>query len=549
MRKIAFLTGLLFLGMLLQFCSPAKEQADLIIHNATVYTVDEGFSIVQAFAIKDGRFLEAGSNSRILSKYSSENTQDLKGKAVFPGFIDAHAHFFRYGMGLQTADLLGAESEKELIDRVITHHDNNPDVTWILGKGWDQNLWESKEFPTKTALDSLFPDKPVLLTRIDGHAALVNQKALNLAGINANTEMIGGKVIVEEGKPTGVLIDNAIKLVSDKVPEPSEEEATNALLAAQENCFEVGLTSVVDAGLERKTIELIRSLQEGNRLKMRIYAMVNPSPENMAFYFENGTYEDDKLSIKSFKIYGDGALGSRGAALLKPYHDHTDNYGFLLKTAEEFDHLASQMYEHGFQMNTHCIGDSANRTLLDIYAKYLKGKNDLRWRIEHAQIVSKEDMPKFAQYSIIPSVQPTHATSDMYWADQRLGPFRIKTAYAYKDLLDQNGMIALGSDFPVEHINPLYGFHSAVVRKDAENWPEGGFQTENRISRQQALKGMTIWAAFANFEEHLKGSIESGKLADFVILEEDIMIADRKDLRNIKVNSTFLGGEKVFEKN
>lgn len=546
MKKILLSILIIFGSIVLKGCGSGKEPVDLIVHNATIYTVDDGFSIAQAFAIRNNRFVAVGSSSSILSSYQSEQVVDLEGKSIFPGFIDAHAHFYRYGMGLQVADLLGAESEEELIQRVKDHHDRNPDVAWILGKGWDQNLWEGKEFPTKYALDSLFPDTPVLLTRIDGHAALVNQKALNLGGITASTTMTGGKVILEDGKPTGVLIDNAIKLVSAKVPDASEEESRNALLGAQENCFAVGLTTVVDAGLERGIIELIQKMQEENSLKMRMYAMVNPSEENMTHYFATGPYQDDKLTVKSFKIYGDGALGSRGAALLRPYHDHSDNYGFLLKDPEEFDKLAKLMYENDFQMNTHCIGDSANRTLLDIYAKYLKGKNDLRWRIEHAQIVSKEDMPKFAQYSIIPSVQPTHATSDMYWAAQRLGPFRIKTAYAYKDLLDQNDMLALGSDFPVEHINPLYGFHSAVARKDANNWPENGFQPENRITRVEALKGMTIWAAYANFEEKLKGSIEPGKLADFVVLENDIMTVDRKDIRNIKVKSTYIGGEKVY---
>lgn len=544
MNKNLKAIGILMAAFLLFSCG-GKEEVDMIIHNAIVYTVNEGFGIQQAFAIKDGKFVAVGSNNKILNNYSAENTQDMDGKAVFPGFIDAHAHFFRYGLGLQTADLLGAESEEELVERVKAHSEAYPDVAWILGRGWDQNLWEEKEFPTKAKLDSLFPDKPVLLTRIDGHAALVNQKALELGGINAGTEMVGGQVILEENQPTGVLIDNAIKLVSDKVPDPELEEARNAILVAQKNCFEVGLTSVVDAGLERSTIDLFQEMYKDSTLQMRIYAMVNPSEENMAHYFEVGPYQDDNLTVKSFKIYGDGALGSRGAALLRPYHDHADTYGFLLRNPEEFDELAKRMYENGWQLNTHCIGDSANRTLLDIYAKYLKGKNDLRWRIEHAQIVSKEDMPKFAEYSIIPSVQPTHATSDMYWAEKRLGPFRIKTAYAYKDLLDQNGMLALGSDFPVEHINPLYGFHSAVVRKDANNWPDDGFQSENKITREHALKGMTIWAAFANFEEKLKGSIENGKLADFVVLENDIMTAERNDLRNIKVAQTYIGGKRV----
>lgn len=546
MKKIILLNLLVVYTGLLYSCGTGKEQVDLIAHNAVVYTVDPGFTITQAFAIKNGMFVEIGSNSKILSKYKADEVLDLKGAAVYPGLIDAHAHFFRYGLGLQTADLLGAESEEELVQRVKEHHERNPEVTWILGKGWDQNLWEDKEFPTKDVLDELFPDIPVLLTRIDGHAALANQKALDLGGITARTEMVGGKVILIDGKPSGVLIDNAIKLVSSKIPAPSEEESRSALIAAQENCFAVGLTSVVDAGLEKEMIDLITRMHADGSLKMRIYAMVNPTDANMKHYFEVGPYQDDFLTVRSFKIYGDGALGSRGAALLKPYHDHADKYGFLLKTPEEFDGLAKMMYEHGFQMNTHCIGDSANRTLLDIYAKYLKGKNDLRWRIEHAQVVSKEDMPKFAEYSIIPSIQPTHATSDMYWAGQRLGPFRIKTAYAYKDLLEQNGLIALGSDFPVEHINPMYGFHAAVVRKDAKNLPESGFQPENKITREQALKGMTIWAAYANFEENKKGSIEKGKLADFIVLEKDMMTAPETELRNLKVLHTYLGGQKVY---
>lgn len=546
MKKIILLNILAIYTSLLYSCDTAKEEVDLIAHNAIVYTVDGDFTITQAFAIKEGVFIEIGSNTKILSKYKANEVLDLKGAAVYPGLIDAHAHFVRYGLGLQIADLLGAESEDELVQRVKEHHERNPEATWILGKGWDQNLWEEKEFPTKDQLDELFPEIPVLLTRIDGHAALANQKALELGGITAKTEMVGGKVILLDGKPTGVLIDNAIKLVSSKVPAPSEEELRSALIAAQENCFAVGLTSVVDAGLDKEIIELISKMHTEGTLKMRIYAMVNPTDANLKHYFEAGPYQDDFLTVRSFKIYGDGALGSRGAALLKPYHDHTDNYGFLLKTPEEFDALAKMMYDHGFQMNTHCIGDSANRTLLDIYAKYLKGKNDLRWRIEHAQVVSKEDMPKFAEFSIIPSIQPTHATSDMYWAGQRLGPFRIKTAYAYKDLLDQNGLIALGSDFPVEHINPLFGFHAAVVRKDAKYWPEDGFQPENKITREQALKGMTIWAAYANFEENKKGSIEKGKLADFTVLEKDMMTASETELRNLKVLQTYIGGQKVY---
>ena len=364
--------------------------------------------------------------------------------------------------------------------------------------------------------------------------------------VTSSTSLLGGKVILEKGQPTGVLIDNAIGLVADQVPELTATEKKAALLTAQKNCFEVGLTTVADAGLSRGEIELIEKMHAEGALKMRIYAMVSPNKENKEYFFERGPSQSDFLTVRSFKVFGDGALGSRGAALLQPYHDAPDEYGFLLSKAEDLESLAEEMYEHGFQMNTHCIGDSANRTLLDIYAKVLKGKNDRRWRIEHAQVVNGKDLSKFAEYSIIPSVQPTHATSDMYWAEERLGPERIQDAYVFKELLDQNGMIALGSDFPVESINPMFGFHSAVARKDAKNWPEGGFQLENKLSREEALKGMTIWAAYANFEEKLKGSIEAGKLADFVILHKDILTAPEEELRGIKVKETYLGGEKVY---
>lgn len=527
-------------------CNDQKDTVDLIMYGGLIYTVDSIFTEAQAFAVKDGKFLAIGSDNDILSKYTSATIQDLGGNIVYPGFIDAHAHFYRYGTALTIADLTGSKSFEELVRRVKTHRESHMEQEWILGRGWDQNLWEIKEFPNKDQLDELYPDIPVLLTRIDGHAAIANQTALDMAGVNAKTDILGGKVILRNGRPTGVLIDNAIGLVSQHIPEATEQESRNALMAAQNNCFKVGLTSVVDAGLDRETIQLMQQMHEDGSLKMRIYAMVNPTQSNRDYYFKNGTYQDDYLSVTSFKIYGDGALGSRGASLLEPYHDDHQEMGFLLNTPEQFELLANELFDNGFQMNTHCIGDSANRTLLDIYAKVLKGHNDRRWRIEHAQIVSRDDINKFAEYAIIPSVQPTHATSDMYWAENRLGPERIKTAYTFKDLLEQNGTIALGSDFPVEDINPLYGFHSAIARKDHHNFPEGGFQSDNKLSRVEALKGMTIWAAFANFEDHLKGSIEAGKLADFVIMKEDIMTEAEENLRNLKIKSTYIGGQKVY---
>jgi predicted amidohydrolase YtcJ len=532
----------------LSFGCSSKEKADILVHNAVVYTVDSTFSTVQAFAVKDGKFLDMGSSEAMLQKYTAQQTIDAGGKAVYPGFIDAHCHFLRYGLSLQNADLTGTTSFREIIERIQTHRAKYPTADWLVGRGWDQNDWPVKTFPTKDTLDLLFPDTPVILERVDGHAALVNQKALDLSAVSASTRIPGGLVEVKNNKLTGILVDNAVDLVSKGIPQPSRNELIQALQQAEKNCFAVGLTTVDDAGLSKAEVDLIDSLQKSKSLNMRMYVMLNPSRENQDHYFKNGPYKTDQLNVRSFKIYADGALGSRGACLLHDYHDMPGNKGFLLQTPQDLKNIAAALYEHNFQMNTHCIGDSANRLLLDYYGELLKGRNDRRWRIEHAQVVSAADVQKFGNFSVIPSVQPTHATSDMYWADERLGDTRVKTSYAFNDLLKQNRIIALGSDFPVEAIEPLYGFHAAIARQDAKNFPEGGFQPENAMSREQALRGMTIWAAYSNFEEKEKGSIEKGKLADFVILENDIMKADNKQLRNIKVNQTFVGGKQVYGK-
>ena len=360
-------------------------------------------------------------------------------------------------------------------------------------------------------------------------------------------EVNGGKIYFDDnGEPTGILVDNAMDLIGRYIPTKTRIDQVEALIMAQQNCFEVGLTGVVDAGLDLNTIQLIDSLNKSGELKMRLYAMVAPSEESIDYFQENGKIKTDYLNVRSFKVYGDGALGSRGAHLIKDYSDDPGNSGFLLETVENYDELARTIYDMGFQMNTHCIGDKTDRIILDIYGKYLPEGNDLRWKIEHAQVVSDEDMPKFGKYNVIPSVQPTHATSDMYWAAERLGEERVRTAYAFKDLLDQNGYIALGSDFPVEDINPMYGFHAAVARQDSENWPEGGWQPENKLSREEALRGMTIWAAYSNFEENEKGSIEVGKFADFIFTEKDMMKAPESELRNLKVTATYLNGSKVY---
>ncbi|CAH0994163.1 N-substituted formamide deformylase [Emticicia aquatica] len=523
-----------------------KQSADLIVYNAVVYTVDNQFATTEAFAVKNGKFLQTGSTKDILTKFSAKQQVDAKGKAVFPGFYDPHSHFMGLGQMLSQCDLVETESYEEIVERLKKFAIEHPDNQWIIGRGWDQNDWKNKEFPTKDLLDKAFPNKPVLLMRIDGHAILVNSKAINLAKISPSSKVDGGLVEVKNGALTGILVDNAMGLVRRVLPRPTEADNRKMLLAAQKECFKLGLTTVSDAGLNQDDIDLIDKMNKEGSMKIRNYVMVSLGIRNLDYFIKKGIYKTDRLNVRSFKLYADGALGSRGACLLKPYSDETTKTGFLLLSAAELERSLTQIYNSGFQANTHCIGDSANRLILDIYGKLLQTKNDRRWRIEHAQVVDIQDVPKFGKYSIIPSIQATHATSDMYWADERLGDVRVKTAYAFQDLLKQNGLIANGSDFPVEFVNPLYGFHSAVARQDAKNFPEGGFQMENALTREQAMRAMTIWSAYANFEEKERGSIEVGKMADFVILEEDLMKIPNEKLRNVKVLNTFVGGEKVF---
>jgi hypothetical protein len=443
---------------------------------------------------------------------------------------------------MQQVDLTGTTSLNEVINRVVAFQ-KEKNLTFIRGRGWDQNDWETKAYPTKDQLDLLFPDTPVVLTRIDGHAYLVNQAALNLAGINAKTQVSGGEIVKKNGKITGVLIDNAKDMVNKIIPKTGIDQSVKALKDAEKHCLKLGLTTVSDAGLERETIDLIDSLQKNNELKIKVYAMVSVSPENLDYFLEKGITKTDRLHVRSFKIYADGALGSRGAALKEPYSDREGHFGAMVTSLEDLDKIANRIAKSDFQMNTHAIGDSANAYILKTYARALKSQTNRRWRIEHAQVIDPDDFNYFTE--IIPSVQPTHATSDMYWAEDRLGPERIKGAYAFKTLLEINGRIVLGTDFPVEKVNPMLTFYAAVARKDLSGYPEAGFEINNGLSREETLKGMTIWAAYANFEEKDKGSIELNKLADFVILDQDIMEVQMKEVPNIKIDGTYINGEKV----
>lgn len=528
-------------------CAPEKIPADLLIKNANIYTVDDNFSKASALVVKDGKILEIGLKPELELKYDIKETYDAKGNTVVPGLIDAHAHLYGMGLGLQNVDLMETTSFDEVLGKLVAFQEERQ-LPYIIGRGWDQNKWEDKNFPTKKMLDSLFPNTPVALRRVDGHALLVNSKALELAGITGKTKAKGGEILLEDGEPTGIIIDNPMELINKTFPVTTAEVSQKGLLEAEKIALKYGLTTVDDAGLDRNIIELIDTLQKQGKFKLRMYAMVSNSPENMDYYLNRGIYKTDRLNVRSFKIYSDGALGSRGAAMRKPYSDMPGHYGAMITPMDSLNYLAEKLAASDFQMNTHAIGDSANISVLRAYKKHLEGESNRRWRVEHAQIIPEEGFDYFSDNNnIMPSVQPTHATSDMYWAEDRIGKERMKGAYAYKKLLNKAGKIALGTDFPVEHVNPMYTFHSAVARKDLKNFPEDGFQMEDALTREEALRGMTIWAAFFNFEEKEKGSIEVGKFADFTILDKDIMKVDEAEIPNTKVIATFINGEMVYE--
>ena len=538
-------TVLLFFAIMMNSCS-TKNIADLIVTNATVYLIDEDFSKAESFAVVDGKIAATGTTEEILKKYASENVVDVKGKFVYPGFNDAHCHFNGYANNLaQYADLRGTLSPEEIYERLKLHHEKYGG-DWILGRSWDQNDWELKEFPNKTKLDEFFPEIPVYLVRVDGHAGWCNSKALEMAGITSTSKVQGGEVVLKNGLPTGVLVDNAMGLVSKLIPEISSDQQQKALLEAQANCFAAGLTSVTDCGLDKNTILLMQEMQNHGELKMRVNAMLNPTDENFEYFVKKGPLKTEKLIVNTIKIYADGALGSRGALLLEDYSDDPGNHGLQIETQEYYDRICQLALENNYIVATHAIGDSANRLMLNTYGKFLKGKNDRRWRIEHAQVIHPDDFAKFADFSIVPSIQATHCTSDMSWAENRVGADRIKGAYAYQTLLGQNGWLPNGTDFPVENIEPLFTFYSSVFRTDHNGFPEGGWQVEEGLTREQTLHSMTIWAAKAAFEENEKGSLEPGKYADFVILDTDLMTASPLEVLHAKIESTWIDGKKVF---
>ena len=534
----------IFILLLILNLGCTNNKADLIVINSKIYTANKSNEVAKSIAVRNGKIIDIDSIN-LDNKYKAKEILDANEKTILPGLIDSHCHFYNLGLDQQVVDLRGTTSFEEIIERLKVYDLNN-ESNVILGRGWDQNDWEIKQFPVNTQLNSIFKNKLVVLERIDGHAYIVNDNALQLAGIDENTLVRGGLVLLKNNKPTGVLIDAPMSMVDKVLPEKTTKEKVNALKEAEEISFSYGLTTVDDAGLGKEIIDLIDSLHKSNELKIKIYAMVSVSKTNIQKLKKSGKIKTPKLNVRSFKVYGDGALGSRGAALKKPYCDDPHNYGFLRTDIKDLKYYANEIANMGFQMNTHAIGDSTVSVLLKEYQKVLNDIDDPRWRIEHSQVV---DLNEFNLYNdkILPSVQPTHATSDMYWAYDRLGE-RIEGAYAFKDLLSSSKRIALGTDFPVERVNPFHTFYSSIERKDLSGYPASGFQIENALSREETLKGMTIWGAYFNFEENEKGSIEKGKSADFIIIDQNIMEIEAARIPNTKVLKTFVDGELVYQK-
>lgn len=535
------------MGVIFNMGCTMQEQADTLIIHAKIYSVDEENRVFTAMAIRDGKVLAMGFDSLFQERYKALETIDAGGRTILPGFIDAHCHFWGMAMGLQYINLTGATSFDEVLDR-ISRQPASDTTGWIVGRGWDNNLWKDKSFPNNRQLNERFPDRPVMLIRIDGHVVLANDEALRRAGIGLLNSFMKDEVVVKDGRLTGILSENAADKMRTTVPEPDEKEATDLLVRAETLCLGLGLTGVADAGLLTHEVLLLDTLQRQGKLHLNCYAMLTPTPENINHFVEKGPYETERLTVRAIKMYADGSLGSRTALLKSPYSDDSGNRGMRTTSQDSMFTLCETALKYGYQVNTHAIGDSACRIMLELYGGFLKGKNDKRWRIEHAQVVDPNDLQLFEQYTIIPSIQSTHATSDMYWAGARLGPERIHWAYAYKKLLEQNGWLANGTDFPIEQISPFLTFYASVARRDLKGFPAEGFQMENALTREETLRSMTIWAAKANFQEQKAGSLEVGKNADFIMLDKDIMVVPESEIPKIQVEATYIHGKRVFKR-
>ena len=557
-RNVRLFTAIMATATALSARPAAAQHADLILTNARVYTADAAHPRAQAVAVRDGRIVFTGSAQEAEAlRGPATRVVDVNGKTVIPGMIDAHGHLTGLGTALRNVDVTGTRSLAEVVDRVKQRAARTPAGAWIEGRGWDQNDWGDQSFPSHRTLSDAVPDRPVVLGRVDGHAIFVNAKAMELAGVSkATKDPVGGRILRDaNGEPTGVFIDNAMQLIYRKVPAETSNETREGIRLAMRELNRFGLTGIGDAGAGCNDIRTYEQMARSNELTARNYVMISAGGACMDSLLSIGPRSNmdgkNMLHVRSIKAYSDGALGSRGAKLLAPYSDEPGHVGLTVTPADELQDIAVRALRAGFQLNVHAIGDGANRDVLDVFEAALKQvpKADHRFRIEHAQVISPSDIPRFAQLGVIPSMQAVHQTSDMYWAEGRLGPDRIGGAYAWRSLLNTGVVIAGGSDFPVESADPLFSFHAAVSRQDAKNWPAGGWQPQERMTREEALNHLTIWAAYAAFAEQQTGSITPGKLADIVVLSKDIMTVPAEEILTTKVEMTIVGGKIVYDAN
>jgi hypothetical protein len=523
------------------------QMADWLVENGVIYTGNPKLPKARALAVRGDRIVAVGDDLSGLAGPRTSRT-NLQGAAVLPGLIDAHAHMRGLGGLLESRDLRFVPTVAAIAAYVAELAASRPKGEWVTARNWDQTNWGGA-LPTASDLDKAAPDHPVYLTRVDGHAAWVNSAALRAAGLTAKTpDPPGGKIIRDaQGNPAGVLIDRAMGLVRSKIPPASFEQIKRQLELAAKECARLGLTGVHDAGVSREDLRAYRELIAENRFPLRVYAMIGGDGALWREYLARGIETGDKLTVRSIKLYADGALGSRGAALWQDYSDEKGNTGLLMTTKEAIEQVARDAAAKGFQVCTHAIGDRANRIVLDAYAAALGGRNDKRFRVEHAQVISLPDFKLFEDYSVIASIQATHATSDMRWIAQRIGPDRVAGAYAWQRFLKLGVPVANGSDFPVEEPNPMLGLYASVTRQDLKGQPPGGWTPEQRMSRAEALHSFTLGAAYAAFEEKTKGTIEPGKLADFIVLDRDVMTVEASRIPTAKVRMTVLGGRIVHE--
>ena len=537
MRIISFISVIL----LLTSCYKGKH-VDIIIHNAQIHVMDDKMTVYEAIAIKDGEIVQVGPEREILNGYSADKVINAEQKDVFPGFHDAHGHIMSLAKQMQNADLTGVRSYSAMLTQLEEFQKEN-NRKFIIGRGWDHSLWGVKNLPDNTQLNKLFPNTPVALTRIDGHAMLINQAMIDFAGITDTTFVEGGVIVKEDGMLTGIILDNAIDLVNDQIPQSSDKDLKEAILKIQKDLFALGITHVHEAGLKHGDFKLFDALAESNQLKLNTYAMLFPTEENIAFAEKNGHYKNNSLSVRSFKLLVDGSLGSHGACMLAPYSD-SSTHGILLESISDIKRVLNTAKSLNYQLNSHCIGDSANRIILHAIDTLMKDTPDHRWRIEHAQVVHESDLKYFGTTGAIPSVQPTHATTDYRWAEDHIGTNRLKGAYAYRSLQQENGMILFGTDFPVESFNPFATIHTAVNRKNTDNEPIDGFLIDEATDLTTTLKAMTLWSAFGCFEESNVGTLEKGKKATLTILDHRLEVTEEY-LPNYAF-MTMINGEIVF---